>query len=134
MSRRPTSDRTAIKNKKAMSKKTKDGEKIICSLCGGGFEPTEEQVHHIIPFSMNSDNRSSEENLVNLCKKCHKLYHRILDLGDISFYEKALLALSKDAKETIDISNVRDRIAKFREKEKKEIEEAFKKLGHPIRK
>lgn len=57
-------------------KKIKDGilkrDKYTCKLCNKKHRRSYLEVHHIIPYSDSVYLRQTPDNLITLCRKCHK--------------------------------------------------------------
>lgn len=75
------------KNKRIVNKKLLQDKKGICEICG---KKGQTEKHHI--KSKGSGGNDTEENLIELCRKCHRLIHD----GNLKIKEKKYGRLGKN--------------------------------------
>lgn len=66
---------------KMKAKQIMKGSHYACQICKhNGIDRVADEVHHIIPLSVDFDNRLEDSNLIALCEQCHDDVHS----GDLS--------------------------------------------------
>ncbi len=78
-------DKPPTRPNKNYTKRIKERDNFHCRICGYSEEL---QVHHIVPWHLTQDN--SRENLVTLCRGCHKKMHDLLRKKLFEEYEKII--------------------------------------------